>query len=387
MSSTVDRFLTSLVGATDWNSQLTQIRAWAKAGRVGELMAIADAMRSQAKLQGSDVWVQQSIHNGVTRALAATPGFSEAEAALSLVMMPEPESWPPRRWSSTARWHAQAAEYLAQWQPPDVLLSLFKNHGQDAEYQELLACLVQEMTLRGYAIIGAALDFWQDSVINTRHPLGWLPTMLLPEEKMFPKYLLRYRTGWAYAGTEDKLVPLRLDPIEIGVQWKETEVSHEEKASLEAAVVNYTRHSCGRVESHVFRSDSVVPAESITPASVLALPLECLAETSADNLRLIPYSVTSALSSLFSAASHGGVYPSGFGVPYGRIEAWRSAGALAGADDNADIYEIASLVGRCAWFCIIAKSKWFYNIFGDLGLLALRPDRQTLAVLAATDTD
>ena len=366
---------------------MTQVREWASAGQIDRLLTIAAMLTDQAKSPESDVWVQQSIHGAIVRALAATPGLSEAEAALLLVMMPEPPAWPPRRWSPTPQWHAKVAEYLAQWQPPDVLLTLFESHGYDVQYREMLACLVQEMALRGYAIIGAAADFWQESVVNTQHTLGWLPTALLAEEKMLPKYLPCHRTGWVVSDLEDEPIPPLLGPVEVDVQWTEAEVSHEEKAVLELAVANYARQSLGKTETHVFRSNIIVPVEAVTPALVLALPLECLAETSADNLRLIACSVSSALSDLFRAASNGGVYASGLGVPYGRIEAWHSAGALVGADKDADIHEIANLASQCEWFRIIAKSQWFYNIFGDIGLLALRPGGRMLATLAATDTD
>ena len=387
MNSTVDEFLTSLVGTNNWNAQFVQMREWAAAGQVEHILAVAAALTDPERSAGIDVWVQQSIFDSIVRSLAGMPGLSQAEAALAVVMMPEPSAWPPRRWSPTPRWHAKVAEYLAQWQPPDVLLSLFESSGYESRYQELLACLVQEMALRGYAVTGAAADFWQEYVVNAQHPLGWLPTALLAQEKMFPKYLPRHRTGWAVSESEDEPgLPLP-DPVELGVRWTDAEVLQEEKTILEAAVLNWTQKSNGKIEAHLFRSDTAVPAAAITPAAVLALPLECLAETSSDDLRLLPYSVGSALSALFSAASNGGAYNSGLGVPYGRIEAWRSGGALVGADKDADIHEIASLASKCVWFCIIAKSKWFHNIFWDLGLLALRPDGRTLAVLAATDTD
>ena len=48
---------------------------------------------------------------------------------------------------------------------------------------------------------------------------------------------------------------------------------------------------------------------------------------------------------------------------------------------------MAELVRRCQWVSFTADSEWFYRVAWDLGLLAVRPDRMSLAVFAATDTD
>src|SRR5262249_39710491 len=46
----------------------------------------------------------------------------------------------------------------------------------------------------------------------------------------------------------------------------------------------------------------------------------------------------------------------------------------------------AGLATRCQWACCDAASGWFYQVAWDVGLLAVRPDGRSLAVLAATDT-
>lgn len=392
MNDAVDEFLTSLVGSDNWNQQITQVRDWALTGQVEHLLAIAAALPDEAEAVGIDAWVQQSIRDSIIRALIRAPGLSEAEAALSIAMMPEPAEWPRRRWSTPARWHAKVAEFLAQWQPSDVLLALFERYGHDTQYQEMLACLVQEMALRGYAVIGAAADFWQENVVATQHPLGWLPTVLLAQEKMFPKYLPQRRLGkshisWADPGLENDVIDPLPAFIDIKVCWEEAEVSPEEKAALETAVFDWTQNSNGRIASHIFHSDITIPAGEITPATVLALPLECLSETMAADLRLVPYPTSRALALLFCAASGGGAYTPGYDGAYGRLAAWQSAGTLAGAATNASIGQVASFISDCAWFSCRTKAGWFYDVAWDVGLLALRPDGRTLAALAATDTD
>jgi hypothetical protein len=44
-------------------------------------------------------------------------------------------------------------------------------------------------------------------------------------------------------------------------------------------------------------------------------------------------------------------------------------------------------VQECDWFSFDADTNWFYQVAWDIGLAAVRPGRQHLAVLAATDTD
>jgi hypothetical protein len=47
----------------------------------------------------------------------------------------------------------------------------------------------------------------------------------------------------------------------------------------------------------------------------------------------------------------------------------------------------AGLASRCLWVSWDAASEWYCQVAWDLGLLAVRPDGMSLAVLAATDTD
>jgi len=44
-------------------------------------------------------------------------------------------------------------------------------------------------------------------------------------------------------------------------------------------------------------------------------------------------------------------------------------------------------VQECDWFSFDADAKWFKQVAWDIGLAAVRPGHQRLAVLAVTDTD
>ena len=266
-------------------------------------------------------------------------------------------------------------------------MRLFAQHGGEAQHLELLACLVQEMVLRGRSVAGPAAEFWKR--LAGSHLLGGLPLTLLPLEAAFVQFLPR--NGPQEDAGLRRLPPRRgpppADPIEMQIQWAETALSAEEKAALGAATANWEAESNGMTEARLFRADVPVPPPAVTSTQALSLPLESLAGTAAHDLRLVPYSAASAAAALFSAACTGGAYNQGLGGAYGRRAAWQAAAALAGADPAASLEDAAASVSACAWWFFTAKSAWFYDVAWDIGLLALRPDKRTLAVLAATDTD
>jgi hypothetical protein len=90
---------------------------------------------------------------------------------------------------------------------------------------------------------------------------------------------------------------------------------------------------------------------------------------------------------LFSAASGGGAYNNGLRGAYGRLAMWQSLAGLAGAPPGAGLEEVAAVARSCLWLEFWAATPWFYGVAWDLGLVAVRPDGLSLAVLAATDTD
>jgi hypothetical protein len=48
---------------------------------------------------------------------------------------------------------------------------------------------------------------------------------------------------------------------------------------------------------------------------------------------------------------------------------------------------VVHLAEGCVWMTFDPTSAWFYEAPWDLAVIAFRPDRMSLAVLAATDTD
>ena len=400
MSSPIDDFLISLVGAKDWNRQLARIKIWAEGGRTDDLLAVSAALTDDAQTPSFEPSARRGVLDSLERTLALTPGFAQAVAAVSVLQLREAYKTreamrgPAPRQPSRRQHETELASLLAQGQTPLTLAALFETHGSKPAHLELLACLVQEMVLRGVSVSGPASEFW--TRIAGTHPLGGLPLTLLPSESQFPKFLPNYgpqTKTYGSPGQRGEVVKPLPSRIEMSIAWTELEVSAAEKAAIEAATANWELESNGKGEVRVFRSDRVVPPPALTDKQVLSLPLESLAGASARDLWLIPYSVADAVAVLFCAACTGGADSLGLGGTYGRWAAWEATGALAGAGRNpsvgrnASFEDTAAIVGECAWWFWAAKSAWFYDVAWDIGLLALRPDGRTLAVLAATDTD
>ena len=119
----------------------------------------------------------------------------------------------------------------------------------------------------------------------------------------------------------------------------------------------------------------------------MSLGLDCLSGTKAKQVHISSSSASRALSFLFSAASGGGAYSGPPRGAHGRLAAWQSLAGLVGARDDASVETVAALAKQCTWWEFTAENDWFFQVAWDLGLVALRPQGRSLAVLAATDTD
>jgi uncharacterized protein (TIGR02996 family) len=317
--------------------------------------------------------IVDSTLDHLERSLALTPGARRAEASLVR--------------NRTPAQTAVLAALLAQGQRRDVLLALFKRHGQD----ELLACLAHEMVVRGHQLTRprAVSAFWA-RVRAQGHPLAGLPAYPLPIEgelaSVLPHYNARgYSCAVPFQEPAEQGTPLPPAPSAAPLTTtREPGEGFERRAG--AAVRNWQAESNGRIEAGVFRASRPVQDDDLSVALVRSLGMECLAGLTEGGQvgRIRP---SRAMTLLFAAAANGGAYNRGLGGAYGRLAAWESLGALAGAAPGVPAEDVAGLAERCLWLSFTADSDWFYNVAWDLGLVAIRPDRETLAVLAATDTD
>jgi len=60
---------------------------------------------------------------------------------------------------------------------------------------------------------------------------------------------------------------------------------------------------------------------------------------------------------------------------------------LVGAPEDQNVEQLSTRAIQSEWLFFDAKTDWFHQVAWDFGLIALRPDGMSLAVLAATDTD
>jgi hypothetical protein len=70
---------------------------------------------------------------------------------------------------------------------------------------------------------------------------------------------------------------------------------------------------------------------------------------------------------------------------YGRRAAWESLAALAGVQET-DTSVIERAADRCAWLFYTSDWRLQFHSSVDVGVAVLRPDRRTVAILAATDS-
>lgn len=390
MNSTVEKFLTSLVGTKNWNPQFAQIREWAKGGQIAILLAVSAALTDEPRTLGIEAIVRHSVLDSVELTLARTPGLLQAESALKVLQERERQSDSLYHRHTQAYYQADMAAVVAEAQSAEVLEALFSQHSDAPQFFEFLTCLVQEMVLRAVSIFSAAEAFWERQAVKAGHPLSSLPLRLLPQEAAFGRFLSHstpHGKHWATPSTAGQAIESLSPSLEVSIEWTEIAVLEEEKAYMEAAAANWEQESNGKLETRLFQADAPVTAAAITEVQVLSLPLDCLKGAGKLDLWLVPYSAADAVAVLFSAACTGGAYNRGLGGAYGRLAAWKSAGSLAGTDSGTSVEETAAQASVCAWHFFNAKSAWFYDIAWDVGLLALRPNGRTLAVLAATDTD
>ncbi|MFF2350601.1 DUF6183 family protein [Kitasatospora sp. NPDC058115] len=254
--------------------------------------------------------------------------------------------------------------------------------------EELRACLVQELVLRGVVVEDTpGIAGWVTSPHWSQHPLGRLPLTLSEVEAHadLPSYSVRGSGHSMPYGPSMNREPAVITDVRVPSAQEATTPATAE--AMGAAVANWAEESNGCIEARVFDLAEPLDPESV-PTVLLALGLECLHGAGKE----APLSVTvrtpaQAWRVLFAAASTGGAYNHGSYGAYGRLAAWRSLASLAGSPAGATVAEIEARALDCVWRGFGAGTWWFEQVAWDIGLAVLAPDRRRLAVLAATDTD
>ncbi|MFF3061980.1 DUF6183 family protein [Streptomyces sp. NPDC057909] len=353
---------------------------WAVAdGRAaqGDAAFAADLGIALARTYGSggQIWQYRSVFDHLLRLLATTNGPESVAQAVRLVSSTEVASSKLDRYT---------ASLLASSHEATDLAAAFTGRASE----ELRACLVHELVLRGVAVEKTpGITGWATSPHWSHHPLGWLPLTLSYMEGSadLPSYSIRGSShSMPFGPSESHELAVIASARVPSAEETTTEAT---ATAMAKAVANWAEESNGRIEAREFDLAEPLDAESV-PTVLLTLGLECLhgAEKKAA-LSVAVRPPAQAWRVLFAAASTGGAYNSGAYGAYGRLAAWQSLAALAGSPEGATAGEVEARVRACNWLGFGADTKWFEQVAWDIGLVALAPGNRRLAVLAATDTD
>ncbi|MFJ5309347.1 DUF6183 family protein [Streptomyces sp. NPDC088350] len=323
------------------------------------------------------VWQYGSVHDHLLRLLAVTPGPENVHHALRLIA-----ATPTQRQRDR-----YIASLLASGHPAEELAVVFGTGGAPVS-DELRACLVQELALRGAPVPELpGVAGWTASPHWSHHPLSLLPLTLssVEEDAPLPRYGVNGSSAeLPYGPSEERgmRADLRL-PVPTTV-----ETTTEPAVTLIAsAVANWAEESNGRIEARTFSFMEALD-EAALPSVLSSLGLKCLdgvGKKSRLSVSVIP--ATRAWRVLFAAASTGGAYNRGGYGAYGRLAARQSLAGLSGAGPDASAAEIETRAKSCTWYGFEAPTPWFWQVAWDIGVTAVAPDRRSLAVLAASDTD
>lgn len=142
--------------------------------------------------------------------------------------------------------------------------------------EELRACLVHELVLRGVGVTETpGIAQWAMSPHLRRHPLGWLPLVLSDVEGQpdLPSYSAQGSSySMPYGPSEYRDVAV-IGGVHVP-SVKETTTDTVAKG-IGAAVANWADESNGRIEARAFEPADPLEDESV-PSLLLALGLECL---------------------------------------------------------------------------------------------------------------
>ncbi|HSC91475.1 MAG TPA: DUF6183 family protein [Gaiellaceae bacterium] len=340
--------------------QVEFLERWARAGEAERLRDFALGLldRSRTDDRVALVW-------HVARLLALTPGLDFALALRDLARELDPRELAGR--ASAGQPLEVCAELVASAEPAD---------------DRFVACLVQELVLRHGSLEREPFASSWRGLASRGHELAWLPLRLsrveaAPELPSFsPHGEVRARLGPLDEGAGPDAGPA------VGRIGAEATTPADAERIL-AAVAGW------KAEARVFglTGGAEQPlAVALGEAGLECLPSGLLGRRRAPS-RGRQIRAADAWAAVFDLASGGGAYDDGEGGAYGRLHAWRSLGALAGATPDAPFDEVVDTVERASWYRFESDAGWFWNELYDLGLGAVSPDGRRLAVLAATDTD
>jgi hypothetical protein len=363
-------------------AELPVEEAIAKIKQMGDtktLVACWSALESSGEAR------HEPVCDEIEEQLAFAKGDEALEAAIDLLAKDRVRTVQRPR-TNDFRARALASRLGASRSKTEFIAALAKHKGK---HDELLACWMHELVLRGTSLRGeATAEAFARDLEKKKHPLGGLPLVLLASEREAPTYMPMYGESAidrAVARLEGGPTSARtIPPPGEGETPRASRVVDADVTSrLATAFEPWTKDSHGKIESGVFTISPAVDPSLVGRWLLRALLLE---SASGDKLAVRRVQADFVWGALFGAASNGGAYSSGLGGAYGRRAAWTSLGALVGAERDAGVERIDELAESCA-FLQYEGTEWFRMIAWDVGVLALRADGASAAVVAATDED
>jgi predicted outer membrane repeat protein len=306
--------------------------------------------------------------------------------------------------------YVEMAALIASAQPPQTIIQWFENVDefkkileQELEHKyptspgvlvidDLLVCLIQELVVRKVQCddVPAIKQYVEKQASKPSFVKGLfgLPLRLLDIENEIPDYLYQiYPSGGesSEAVNHPFLYSGEINEDGYPQHFESSITKFKEKLVLDELELMKTVIFTWQYEVHIFEADILLEVTDVSPSLLKSLRLDSTKE--AERINLLPITANFALASLFSIACNGGPYERGMRGALGRFQTWQSVAGLVGASKETLVETIAELAEQCQWFFFGTDKGWFWNYGWDIGLVVLRPDRKTLAVLAATDTD
>lgn len=375
MTKDIEAVVDQLERAGDATEACGVADAWAEAGRAADLATLATVLASGRGGADRVVLLEQVAEH------LAGAGETGVDALVRIA----------REHAEPARTRAFASRLgFATASAPEAFGVALARHAEhaarDGEAKELFACWLQELVLRDARVedVAAARDF-HAKLAASGHALGALPLRLLPSEREAPTYLPLFGAKGideAVTSLERGSVSMRTlpPPAEQPTPKVGAEIDGEVAARATTAVKAWKK-----VEAKVFPLAPALAKSDVGKWLLRALPVASVTES--PHLSADRTGPDAAFGALFAAAANGGAHDPGLGGAYGRRAAWTSFAALVGAPEGTSPDDVDSHARGCGFVLFRGAGGWFFDVAWDVGVLALRADGASCAVVAATDSD
>lgn len=226
------------------------------------------------------------------------------------------------------------ATALARGADPDALTKVFTGGGAIGHSDELRAMIVHELILAGYDVVNhPVVGRWASQCHWRHHGLGWLPVELAdfehpdPGSAAFHKEWERLLAGPSTPAAARNLEVVETTPEDCVI-----------RAGLPFA--HWVEHSNGKIDAHEYLAEQAIGDDDLREVIVRARPA-FLADGDLGAVRAIPATLGQIWSLLYQAGSSASYYGPHQGGGYGRLCAWQSIAALAGAPATATPDDVA----------------------------------------------